>query len=578
MDCLTKLYERDFSRPVGEWCRKHGVEYIGHVVEDNSVHSRLGLGAGHWFRAMAGQDMAGIDAIGGQIVYGAPVQERKGMVEGDGEFFHYALGKMGASAGHLDPMKKGRTMCELFGAYGWNFGVRNMKYLLDHLLTKGINYLVPHAFSMAEYPDIDCPPHFYAGGNNPEFPWFVQLMKYANRMCNLLNGGTHAVSAAVLYDGEADWTGERMPMQKICRQLTQGQIEFDIVCLDMLDDLEAYHGSVTDGKLQINHVMFDALLIPYAEYLPQKLLRFHQKSEQFTIYFVGGYPQKVLCDEVRETVTDVHWPEIGKVISIEQIMPEMIKMGLNRVSLHPAFPQMNMYHYQKDGQIVMLQNESAEQTFSGTVLLPFQRDAIYYDGYEDVYYDNEGERGVNGLAVHIELAPGESCVLLEKGDQVCRGNYRSLREQKKQCEHQMDLSENWKVSWVKAKEYPCWQQEETEKILRPFSEAHPNFSGIIRYEKEIELSEITTEAFLELENVYEVVKVVINGKEAGMKLTPPYLIKIGKYLRAGKNEIILEAATTPGRDQLNYLQPSFDFSHEAMEPAGIYGKIKLNYR
>ena len=170
MDFVSKLYQKNFSEQLGNWCKAHGVEYIGHVVEDNGTHSRLGMGAAHYFRAMAGQDMAGIDVIGGQIIYGAPTQTRKQMTDIDGEFFHYALGKLGASCGQLDPKKKGRTMCELFGAYGWKFGVRDMKYLLDHLLVKGINYLVPHAFSMAEYPDIDCPPHFYARGNNPQFP------------------------------------------------------------------------------------------------------------------------------------------------------------------------------------------------------------------------------------------------------------------------------------------------------------------------------------------------------------------------------------------------------------------------
>lgn len=78
------------------------MEYIGHVVEDNGTHSRLGHGPGHWFRAMAGQDMAGIDVIGSQVIFGAPVETRRsiGDMETNGEFFHYILGKMGASAGH----------------------------------------------------------------------------------------------------------------------------------------------------------------------------------------------------------------------------------------------------------------------------------------------------------------------------------------------------------------------------------------------------------------------------------------------------------------------------------------------
>lgn len=32
------------------------------------------------------------------------------------------IGKIGASGGHLDPKKQGRTMCELFGAYGCTNG------------------------------------------------------------------------------------------------------------------------------------------------------------------------------------------------------------------------------------------------------------------------------------------------------------------------------------------------------------------------------------------------------------------------------------------------------------------------
>ena len=60
MDMVSKLYQKNFSDMIGAWCAEHGVEYIGHVVEDNGIHSRLGMGAAHYFRAMSGQDMAGI--------------------------------------------------------------------------------------------------------------------------------------------------------------------------------------------------------------------------------------------------------------------------------------------------------------------------------------------------------------------------------------------------------------------------------------------------------------------------------------------------------------------------------------
>ena len=300
MDMVSKLYQKNFSDMIGAWCEEHGVEYIGHVVEDNGIHSRLGMGAAHYFRAMSGQDMAGIDCIGGQIVYGAPVETRRGMVDADGEFYHYALGKMGASCGHLDPKKKGRTMCELFGAYGWSFGVRDMKYLLDHLLTKGVNYLVPHAFSMADYPDIDCPPHFYARGNNPEFPYFAELMKYGNRMCDLLSGGRHIASVAVLYDGEADWSGEHMLMQKVCRELLGSQIDLDIVSLDMLCDLSAYNGACDGNTLQINEETFGALVIPYVKQIPARLADVLTQMDGLPVFFVDAMPDQVIGQGEKE--------------------------------------------------------------------------------------------------------------------------------------------------------------------------------------------------------------------------------------------------------------------------------------
>ena len=36
MDAITKLVQKNFSYQVGDWCRAHGVEYIGHLIEDNN--------------------------------------------------------------------------------------------------------------------------------------------------------------------------------------------------------------------------------------------------------------------------------------------------------------------------------------------------------------------------------------------------------------------------------------------------------------------------------------------------------------------------------------------------------------
>ena len=570
MDCISRLYAQNFARPIGTWCREHGVEYIGHVVEDNSVHSRLGLGAAHWFRAMEGQDMAGIDVIGGQYYFGAPAQERKMMAEGDGEFFHYALGKLGASGGHLDPRKKGRIMCELFGAYGWGFGVRDMKHLLDHLLVRGINHLVPHAFSMAEFPDPDCPPHFYARGNNPEFPYFADLMKYANRMCDRLNGGNHIASVAVLYDGELDWTGERVPMQKICRVLTENQIEFDIVCMDMLRNLSAYEGYVENGRLTINGVTFDALLVPGADYIPEGLLAFAAEADGFPIWFTDLRPAGILWDGSERT---------GKREELERIpviacasLPENIdEIGARRFRISPAVPYVTVYHYQKGGQVLMLMNESAELPFEGTIE-PDAGDAfVFYDAFRDRFEEAEYCRDGEKMKIRIRLQPGESCLLMEKsGDMNVQGAHVDIGEQIADCGTYLDLKEDWDVQCREAGKQGEWRRF---RELTPISDEDPSFSGTIRYRKELKLEKKTAEAYLVCEQVYEVMRVFVNGLEAGTVLAPPYRVAIGQYLKEGSNWIEIETATTPARKAASCPRPPFDFFHEALEPTGLIGSV-----
>ena len=187
---------------------EHNVEYIGHIIEDDNAHTRLGCSIGHYFREQKGQHRSGVDLVHFQILPGFNEKVHRWLSwETDGEFFHYGLAKLGSSSAHIDPKKQGRAICEIFGNFGWAEGVRLMKWLTDHMLVRGINHFVPHAFS-PKFPDRDCPPHFYARGNNPGYRFFAHLMRYMNRVCHLLNDGIHLTDAAVLYHAEAEWTGE----------------------------------------------------------------------------------------------------------------------------------------------------------------------------------------------------------------------------------------------------------------------------------------------------------------------------------------------------------------------------------
>ena len=74
----------------------------------------------------------------------------------DTTFNHWGLSKMASSSANLDAKKQGNSICEAFGAYGWSEGLKAMKWITDAMCVRGINHIVPHAFSPAKFPDPDC--------------------------------------------------------------------------------------------------------------------------------------------------------------------------------------------------------------------------------------------------------------------------------------------------------------------------------------------------------------------------------------------------------------------------------------
>jgi hypothetical protein len=353
MNVITKEYNKNFVKVLADWCYDHGVNYLGHNIEDNGAHARLGYGAGHYFRGQEAQHYSGIDVIGTQIVPGMNYHHDAFQTGGsDGQFYHYALAKLGASAAELYPHKKGRAMCEAFGAYGWNEGLKIMKWIADHLIVRGINNIVPHAFSPKEYPDFDCPPHFYARGNNPQFRYMSNLSDYMNRLMSVFSGGRHQSSIALFYPAEFEWVGESMPIEIPARLLTQSQLDFSIVSTDLLKNAE-----FSDKKFSINQHHFNVLVVPFAEYIPKAVMHELNKmiDNGIRVIFINQFP--INRSEFRNA------PELVKLEELPSKLNDIADIHLDI-----PFPELVYYHYQKDGiDYWMFFNESVSETVDVTI-------------------------------------------------------------------------------------------------------------------------------------------------------------------------------------------------------------------
>lgn len=544
MDCVSRLVEKDFSRQIGQWCQAHGVEYIGHVVEDNNQHARTGTSLGHYFRGLKWQTMAGIDDIGGQVEPGCEDRRQKSVFgyDDDGEFYHYALGKLGSSLGALNPRMQGRTMCEIFGNYGWKEGVKLEKYLLDHFMVRGVNYFVPHAFTCSAYPEKDCPPHFYAQGNNPQYRHFGELMKYADRVTRLISGGKADAPVAVLYHAEAEWCGKCMLMQKPARVLLDHQIDFHFVPADVFAEPDFYKTEVTDA-LTVNSCRHEVLVVPYAQFITRETARAVETLTQNggKVLFIDGLPDG-LCtgEELPETLREC------RIIALSELAAELD--SLRTVRLYPAGSRVRAMHYMGENHFYYLFNEG-EQAYYGTVTLP-EGEYYRYDPWHDRYQAVDVREGM----IQLSLAPSESMILIQ-GTQPEDAYDPPVRGEKLLLTH-------FTQSVCRAIDYPKFSKAKEIDCLESYALADKKFSGFIRYETTFD----QPAKVLEITDAYEGVEVFVNGQSAGIQVTAPFVYDLRGLVREGENRLVIEVATTLERER---------GSTKNAAPTGIVGDVAL---
>ena len=552
MNAVTRLYRDNFSYLLGNWCRDHGVMYIGHIIEDFNCHARMSTGAGHYFRALEGQVMAGIDIVLHQVMPGMAHHIHNTSLStgvSDPAFYHYVLGQLGASLAHQYPQMKGRAMCEEFGAYGWAEGCTMMKWISDFLLVRGINHFVPHAIS-PDYPDPDCPPHFGAEGHDPQFDGFTQLMQYTNKVSHLLYGGEHITSCAILYHAEGEWMnqpGDYMFTQVPGKALLDGHLCYDIICQETLETAAA-----ENGRLVVNGEHYGALVIPYGKALAPALY------PEVDRLIAAGVPV-LLCDARPEGLK-------GEVVSVADLPARICELGLADITVDGICPLLRHYHVRRaDADVFMLFNEDGINTAKATLTLPVSGRFIRLRLIENAVYADATEDG----EVTVELLPGQSEILVfgSAAAEMCP-TMATLSAPVKVTE----LHPTYTIELADSEDLTAfYPYKTTDRLVNITSAAEkPSFSGLMRYTFTLYLEEVPAKASLDLGRVGQTAKFLVNGTEAGIRITAPYACPISHLLQKGENTVTIEVANTlvgKVRDPFSHCMP--------ITPSGLLGPVKL---
>ncbi len=603
MQMVTKLVAECFSMQNGKWCQDHGVEYIGHMLEDCDMNMGMGASMGHFFRGLSGQHMAGIDNIGGQVtIHGQHVSRHdRPACKDEAGFYQYMLGKLGASHAAIDPKKKGRTMCENFGAYGWQSGPREQKYMMDHFLVRGVNRYVPHAFTPAPFPDPDCPPHFYAHGENPTYRAFGELMAYSNRVCHLIDGGRACPDVAVLYAAEGVWAGDGHSDIPICRYLGQSQVDFHILPADVFAEIEEYPTTLESAGLTVNGVTYRALVIPGCRYLDASVAAFTEKAleESFPVVFTDRKPVGITGAAEKENEQFEKLTASCAVVPVEEI-GAYLKQFLTslQVVAQPENTLLTTYHYQAEGQDeFLILNEMAGQVYEGTITVTADGVPVRYYPWENriegvIWEETEGGE----KTVSVSIQPLELCVIVfvtQEQVQALTADKESVCAEGKKAKVMAAELKTLTVGRVDAKDYleqlraagagvhekhAVVQTGEHWALQAPYKgmqKLYPEYSGYYLYETKAAL-EAGKNYELQIDAVYETAEAFINGRSLGMRLQAPYTFRIPAESVKEVNDIRIEVATLPERKvKAMGVGISAMSAERPLSPTGIVGRVKI---
>lgn len=559
MDTVTNLYRKCFSYRLGDWCRAHGIEYIGHIVEDDGYHCGISNAAGHFFRSLDGQDMAGVDVVLCQIVPGMTentITVPCSYDKADHEFFHFGLAKLGSSHAHIQREKHGRAMCEIYGAYGWAEGLPMMKWLTDHMLVRGINEFVPHAFS-PKFPDYDCPPHFYAGGHNPEFRGFRILMDYMNRVSTLLTDGHHTASAGILYHAQAEWSGGKyMKFEKPAKVLTQNQIDFDVIPEDYLAKAE-----VRNGKFCLADEEYPVLIVPYAEILPDAIVDDIRRLRDggVRVCFMDALPAQTVSGAA-VTGFDVLTPDELPVVMAEY--RDVTAVGENTRDLrfyHSVTDDGDVYFFTNEG---ILGEVKAELTLSA------------YSGGRYIVYDpmeNRACRTDSDGKIELCLAPYQSAALIFGDASAINVPEAGAAD----TESEEIPVQSWRISFAAPEDYDPAEPEnqsgfgEEQEITELYNivRRDPRFAGFVRYTTELTLEK--GRYTVDLGEVGETAALFVNGIPVGERIIPPYRFEFGAV--NGNNTI-----TVITTSHLGYKMRDGFSRFLTLDPVGMLGPVKIS--
>ncbi|MDM8007457.1 MAG: glycosyl hydrolase [Phycisphaerae bacterium] len=427
LQLLHELFVACWGKPYYQFCEHNNLEFTGHYWEHewpNCLPVPDSMAMYAWHQRPA------IDVLMNQYNQDSP----------HAQFGNVRIVKELASV--ANQLGRKRTLCEAYGAGGWDLRFEDMKRIGDWLYVLGVNTLNEHL----SYVTIrGARKHDHPQSFSYHEPWWEAYhvsAEYFARLSAAMSQGEQINRIALLeptttawmYNGDPD-SKKRLDeigtnFQKLVTTLTLAQVDYDIVAEDTIQR----EGSAEGERLVVGKRKYETLVLPpMTENLNAatvKVLGDYVKSGGVMLS-CGDPPSRVEGQDSERAAELVQGPKV-KQVDVDRLPEMLLDMSKDGFAVRQAPGDRGiLFHHRRhlaDGELLLLVNTSLDGSCSATVESvagSAEEWSIEQGKAEQVVY----EQADKGIRIPVELAPGGSLLLaLHTDRRVGPGRPRSLSD------------------------------------------------------------------------------------------------------------------------------------------------------
>lgn len=361
LQVLLELFIERWAKPYHDYCAKHGLEFTGHYWEHewpNSLMSPDNMAMYAWHQRPS------IDILMNQYNEGTNAQF--GNVRAVKELSSVA-NQLGAA----------RTLCEAYGAGGWDLRFEDMKRIGDWIYVLGVNTLNEHLsyVTIRGARKRDHPQSF--SYHEPWWKDYHVMASYFTRLSLIMSQGRQINRILVIEPTTTGWMYQGDPKQKeigdrfqaLLVALERAQVEYDIGCEDIL----AHDGSAEGASIRISKASYSTVVLPpLTENLNRPtmdLLEVYSKA-QGVVLCCGAAPARVdgrPSDRAQIASKQPGWKRVeASEVPAMLLARNESGFGIER----PSGDKGNLFHHRRvvgEGEFVLLVNTSIDAPSTGTI-------------------------------------------------------------------------------------------------------------------------------------------------------------------------------------------------------------------